>query len=106
MALEHKIASPSGITRLPTLLKLAATYIGTDFPFGTANKYVSSVQNIKHVVGCVLGPPYSIHPDPSVTGGKWTTYLDLWLVGGVSVDMFGQDSTYYGQPGVTAAPCQ
>jgi LCP family protein required for cell wall assembly len=106
MALEHKIASPSGITRLPTLLKLAATYIGTDFPLGTANKYVSSVQNIKHIVGCVLGPPYSIHPDTSVTGGKWTTYLDLRLVGGVSLDMFGQDSTYYGQPGVTAAPCQ
>jgi hypothetical protein len=41
-----------------------------------------------------------------VTGGKWTTYLDLRLVGGVSLDMFGQDSTYYGQPGVTAAPCQ
>ena len=73
MALEHKIASPSGITRLPNLLNLAGSYISTDFPLSTANKYVSSVQNIKHIVGCVLGPPCSIRPDTSVTGRKWTT---------------------------------
>jgi hypothetical protein len=53
----------------------------------------------------VLGPPYSYHPDTSVTGGTWTSRLDLARVANLSVAFFGADSSYYGLPGVVAAGC-
>lgn len=48
---------------------------------------------------------YSYHPDTSSTGGTWTSRLDMARVANLSVEMFGQDSRYYGQPGVVPAAC-
>ena len=84
---------------------MAGKVIETDFPLSTARDYVTYVQNISSIQNCVLGPPYSVHPDTSTTGGKWTTYLDMTLLAGLSIDMFGQDSRYYGS-GIPPAPCQ
>lgn len=105
VALEKKVVSPSGLARLPKLLSMAGKVIETDFPLSTARDYVTYAQNISGIQDCVLGPPYSIHPDTSTTGGKWTTYLDMTLLAGLSIDMFGQDSRYYGS-GIPPAPCQ
>ena len=105
LALEHKIVSPSGLSRLTTLLSLAGRTIATDFPLKTARNYVSAAQHVSGIEGCVLGPPYSYHPDTSSTGGTWTSRLDMARVANLSVEMFGQDSSYYGQPGVVAAAC-
>jgi hypothetical protein len=106
IALEHKLTSPDMLTALPTLLSLAGKYIATDFPLKTARNYVKVGQNLSSIQNCVLGPPYSYHPNSSLTGGSWTSRLNLALVANLSVQMFGQDSAYYGQIGVKATPCQ
>ncbi|MGA3030006.1 MAG: LCP family protein [Candidatus Limnocylindrales bacterium] len=105
VALEHKVVSPAGLGQLGTLLSLAGKTIGTDFPLSKARDYVSAAQRVSSIESCVLGPPYSYHPDTSTTGGTWTSRLDMARVANLSVEMFGKDSRYYGQPGVVPAPC-
>jgi LCP family protein required for cell wall assembly len=105
VAIEKKVLSPSGLSRLTTLLNLAGSAIATDFPLKTARNYVSAVQHVTTIDSCVLGPPYSWMPPMSTTGGTWTSRLDLYRVANLSVEFFGQDSLYYGQSGVEAAPC-
>jgi LCP family protein required for cell wall assembly len=106
-ALAKKIASPSGIGRLPKLLSLASKIIETNFPLNTAKDYVSLIQAIGsgNITNCVLGPPYDYHPASQLTKGDWTSRLKLSLVSGLSVDLFGSDSRYYGMEGVVPAGC-
>jgi len=106
VALERKMLTPAVLPRLGTLISLAGQDIATDFPLETARDYVPDIQGITTVSQCVLGPPYSVHPDMSLTGGTWTSQLDLDLVGGLSVFYFGRDSHYYGLPGIEPADCQ
>jgi hypothetical protein len=42
----------------------------------------------------VLGPPYSVHPPTSETGGVWILRLDMARLAGLSVELFGEDSRY------------
>jgi LCP family protein required for cell wall assembly len=102
--LEVSITSPAMVPNLPTLLALASDNISTNFPLKSARNYVKLGQRVK-VDGCVLGPPYSWHPDTDSTGGMWTSRLDLNQVAGLSVYFFGPDSAYYGQPGVSPVRC-
>ncbi len=105
-ALEKKVASPGVLPNLSNLISLAGQVIATDFPLQNARDYVPFAQNVTSISNCVLGPPYSYHPDTSTTGGTWTSRLDMALVANVSVGLFGSESAYYGLPGVVAAPCQ
>ena len=106
-ALAKKIASPSGIGRLPKLLSLASKIIQTNFPLNTAKDYVTLIRQIGSgdITNCVLGPPYDYHPATNLTKGAWTSRLMIPLVAGLSVQLFGSDSTYYGMEGVVPAPC-
>jgi hypothetical protein len=54
----------------------------------------------------VLSPPYGWHPDSSKTRRTWTSRLDLARIADLSVGLFGQDSLYYGQPGVKPSACE
>jgi polyisoprenyl-teichoic acid--peptidoglycan teichoic acid transferase len=105
VAIERKATSPAGLLHLGTLLSLTGETIATDFPLSTARTYVSLAQHVSRIESCVLGPPYSSHPDTATTGGTWTSRLDLARVANLSVEMFGEDSRYYGQPGVASAVC-
>jgi len=106
IALEKKIAQPSMLPKLGSLLALAGKSIATNFPLNTAKDYVSIAQNLSGVSHCVLGPPYNYHPDSSLTGGSWTSRLLLDKVATLSVYYFGSDSLYAGKPGVSPAACQ
>jgi LCP family protein required for cell wall assembly len=106
VALEKKVASPSILPNIANLISLAGKVIATDFPLDTARDYVSAAQHVTSISNCVLGPPYSYHPDTSTTGGTWTSRLDMALVANLSVGLFGSESSYYGLPGVVPSACQ
>lgn len=106
-ALAKKIASPSGIGRLPNLLSLASKIVQTNFPLKTAKDYAALIRQVgtDDITKCVLGPPYDYHPAASLSRGAWTSRLKLSRVAGLSVELFGTDSRYYGMEGVVPAPC-
>jgi polyisoprenyl-teichoic acid--peptidoglycan teichoic acid transferase len=105
IALARKVVTPEVVLQLGTLLNLAGTTVATDFPMKYARNFVSAFRRVQNPYECVLGPPYSFHPDTSTTGGTWTSRLDLARVANLSVYLFGHESTYYGQAGVVPAPC-
>jgi LCP family protein required for cell wall assembly len=105
VALKQKVTSPSVLPNLGRLLSLAGKYIATDFPLSTARDYVAAVQHVTVVEKCVLAPPYSYHPPTGSTGGYWTSQLDMTRVARLSVELFGQDSRYYGRYGVEPEAC-
>jgi LCP family protein required for cell wall assembly len=107
-ALAKRIASPAGIGRLPKLLSLGSKIIQTNFPLNTAKNFVTTIRLIGagDITNCVLGPPYSYHPAATLTKGAWTARLKLPTVAGLSVELFGTDSRYYGMQGIVPAPCQ
>jgi LCP family protein required for cell wall assembly len=106
VALEKKVASPAMLPKLSTLLALIGQSVATNFPLNTARNYTSVAENLGSISTCVLGPPYSYHPDMSLSGGYWTTRLLLDRVANLSVALFGTDSLYYGKPGVTPQSCR
>jgi LCP family protein required for cell wall assembly len=106
IALEKKMSTPAMLPKLGSLLALAGKSIATNFPLGTAKNYVYAAEHISSISQCVLGPPYNYHPASSLTGGTWTSRLKLNVVANLSVELFGTDSRYYGQPGVVPGPCQ
>ena len=105
VALARKVVTPEIVPELPQLLSLAGTTIATDFPMKYARNFVSAFRRVGTPTQCVLGPPYSYHPDSSTTGGTWTSRLDIDRVAGLSVYLFGSESLYYNRPGVVPAPC-
>jgi LCP family protein required for cell wall assembly len=105
VALARKVASASAVPQLPALLSLAATTLSTDFPLKYARNFVSAFRRVGTPTECVLGPPYSYHPDSSTTGGSWTSRLDINRVANLSVYLFGSESLYVNRPGVVPAPC-
>jgi LCP family protein required for cell wall assembly len=104
-ALARKVVTPEVVPQLPELLSLAGTTIATDFPMKNARNFVTAFRRVAAPTQCVLGPPYSYHPDSSTTGGSWTSRLDMDRVAGLSVYLFGRESLYYDMPGVVPAPC-
>lgn len=105
IAVEKKVASPAVLPNLGNLISLAGKVIATDFPLENARDYVSAAQKVTSISTCVLGPPYSYHPETSTTGGTWTSRLDMARVANLSVALFGSESSYYGLPGVVPADC-
>jgi len=105
IALARKVVTPEVVPQLPDLLSLAGTTIATDFPMKYARNFVTAFRRVGTPTQCVLGPPYSYHPDTSTTGGTWTSRLDIDRVAGLSVYLFGRESLYYARPGVVPAPC-
>ena len=107
IALEQKLATPEGLTHLSDLLALAGQSIKTNFPLKTVKSYISIAQSLgpNSISKCVLGPPYSYHPDMSLTKGVWTSRLKLYKVASLSWLYFGKDSRYYGMEGISPQPC-
>ena len=97
VALLHKMASPSQILKLPSLIKLLGASVVTNFPANRLADYISMGLNVPsgNITQVVLGPPYTI------TGTSTTNAANCLLndkVAALSVQLFGPDSLWYGQP--------
>ena len=103
IALRKELTRPSMLPKVPALLKAAAQTVRTDFPQARAADMVSLVRGINDaaIQRYVLGPPYSVHPPNSSTGGFYTLKLNMDRVAKLSVKLFGTDSRYYQAPAVT-----
>jgi len=99
VSLGRKLSSPAMLVELPKFLDLAGDTIRTDFPLDNARGLAEFAQTVppEAITKCVLGPPYSWHPDSSETRGLWTSRLNMNLVAELSVSLYGQDSAYYGK---------
>jgi LCP family protein required for cell wall assembly len=106
IALEQKLTSADGIGYFADVLAVAGKTVQTNFPMKNAKNYVALAKHVgANVTQCVLGPPYSYHPDTSLTGGAWTSRLKMYKVAQLSAYLFGTDSRFYGMDGITPAPC-
>jgi LCP family protein required for cell wall assembly len=95
--LLHKMAQPSQILALPNLISTLGSSIATDFPSNQVADYVADGQSLPSgsIKQLVLGPPYSI-PVPYDPYYRYCLLNDK--VAALSIDWFGQDSTWYGKP--------
>jgi LCP family protein required for cell wall assembly len=97
IALLHKMASPSQILALPSLLKTLGASVETDFPANIVADYIALGQDVpsENITQVVLGPPYT------VTGTSNSNAANCLLndkVAALSVQLFGTDSLWYGKP--------
>jgi LCP family protein required for cell wall assembly len=98
VALERKLAGPGMVLQLPDIMKLAGSMIRTNFPASQVADMVALSQDIPadNITNVVLGPPYSLGnsvPESS----RWVSCLKLDKVAELSVELFGEDSRYFGK---------
>jgi LCP family protein required for cell wall assembly len=97
VALLHKMAQPSEILKLPSLISTLGASVTTDFPADKVGDFVALGQDVPsaNISQVVLGPPYTI------TGISTVNAANCLLndkVAALSVQLFGKDSLWSGQP--------
>ena len=97
VALERKMASPNMIGQLQTVMQTVASSVKSNFPAGRVADMVALGDQIpaENITSKVLGPPWS---DTGI-GAKYhtsTSCLRLDKIAGLSVQLFGSNSRYYG----------
>jgi LCP family protein required for cell wall assembly len=97
IALLHKMAQPSQILTLPSLLKTLGASVETDFPPNKVADYVAVGQDVPsaNITQVVLGPPYTITGTSNVNAANCLLNAK---VAALSVQLFGADSLWYGKP--------
>jgi anionic cell wall polymer biosynthesis LytR-Cps2A-Psr (LCP) family protein len=96
IALQRKLTDPAMIPHLPGILSDAEDTVRTNFPADRLNEMLEIGQaldgdNIRRVV---LGPPFAIHPPTEETGGIYILRLDMDRLAKLSIELFGDDSSY------------
>ena len=96
LALRDKLVSPAMLPKLPTLLQVAGQTIRTNIPADLVQQLVDLARGVDKtkVQQVVLGPPYSVHPPSSATGGQYILQLDPGPLAKISIQLFGSDSRY------------
>jgi LCP family protein required for cell wall assembly len=96
LALARKLATPAMLPKIPQLVGLAGNTLRTNFPSDRVSEMLTLAEGIDtaSVTQVVLGPPYSIHPPSSQTGGVYTLQLDMAKLAALSTQIFGADSAY------------
>jgi LCP family protein required for cell wall assembly len=99
VALLRKMADPSALLQLPTLISKLASSVSTDFPAERVADYVAIGQDIPkdNINQVVLGPPYTIVNSGGSSTAATTCLLNA-RVAELSVSLFGSDSLWYGKP--------
>ena len=97
VALLHKMAQPSEILKLPSLVSTLGASVTTDFPADKVADFVAQGQGVPstNITQVVLGPPYTITGISNVNAANC---LLNDKVAALSIQLFGTDSLWYGQP--------
>ncbi len=96
VSLSKKLATPGMLPSIPQLIGVAGDTLRTNFPSDRVSEMLRLVQGIDStsVTQVVLGPPYSVHPPDSETGGIYTLRLRMDKLAAESIKLFGSDSAY------------
>jgi LCP family protein required for cell wall assembly len=96
LALRDKLTSPDMLPKIPTLLQVAGQTIRTNIPADLVGELVGLAKTVDKtkVQQIVLGPPYAVHPNSSLTGGTYILQFDPVQLAKVSIQLFGTDSRY------------
>jgi len=96
LALRDKLIKPEMITKIPSILNVAAETISTNFPPDRIGEMVDLATKTTQaeITQVVLGPPYALHPPNETTGGTYTLKLDMARMAKLSRKIFGDDSRY------------
>jgi LCP family protein required for cell wall assembly len=100
VSLLHRMAQPSQLLNLPTIISTLGSNIATNFPAQSVADYVGFGQNVPsgNFNQVVLGPPtYTILNVNHVDSASTTCLLND-KVAALSIQLFGKDSTWYGKP--------
>lgn len=105
VSLEHKMASPDMLFKLPDFMQTVAATMRTNYPAGQVADMVAFGQSIpkENISQVVLGPPYS-DTNTSGTTKIWTSCLRLDKIAPLSVQLFGTDSRYSGMTQKNVCP--
>lgn len=105
VALQRKLTDPAMIPHLPGILSDAEDTVRTNFPAERLNEMLEIGQALddKNIRRVVLGPPYALHPPTDETGGIYILRLEMDRLAALSVELFGDDSSY-ASAGAPAAP--
>ena len=96
VALRAKLAAPDMIPRLPAILGVAGDTVRTNLPTDNLEQFIGLARSVdtSTIKRYVLGPPISLHPPDSTTGGVYTLSLQMDRMAKLSVQLFGSDSRY------------
>lgn len=96
VALQRKLTDPAMIPNLPGILKDAEGTVRTNFPSDRLSEMLAIGQSLddENIRRVVLGPPYAVNPPPAETGGIYMLRLEMDRVAKLSIELFGNDSTY------------
>jgi LCP family protein required for cell wall assembly len=98
LALRAKLTDPVMLPKIPEVLELASAMIRTNFPPDRIDEMLSLAGGVDDatVARYVLRPPtYSEHPPTNTTGGTYILRLHLAEVAKLSIQLFGEESSYY-----------
>lgn len=96
VALRAKLTSPGMLPKLPSIIQVAGDTVRTNLPTDRLDQFISLARNVdtSTIQRYVLGPPYSIHPPTSSTGGIYELRLQMDRMARLSIKLFGNDSRY------------
>jgi anionic cell wall polymer biosynthesis LytR-Cps2A-Psr (LCP) family protein len=97
LALREQLTQPDMLPQIPDLLDAAGDTIRTNFPSDRVGEMVDLAQRIDTdtVTQVVLGPrTYATVPPTSETGGIYELRLNMDAVARLSIQIFGDASTY------------
>jgi polyisoprenyl-teichoic acid--peptidoglycan teichoic acid transferase len=102
VALEHKLADPTMLPKLPRLLDDATRTITTSFPADRLKEMLDLGRAIDDadITRKVLGPPYALR---DFNAADYRLVIDAKKLAALSITLFGDDSAY-ATPAASAAP--
>jgi hypothetical protein len=99
------MSSPAMFAKIPQLMETLGSSVRTNFPAGQVADMVARGADIpsSSITQVVLGPPYS-DLGTGAEQGVSTTCLRLDKIAALSVELFGDDSRYFGKTQPNTCP--
>ncbi len=96
VALRARLTDPALLPRLPEIIEAGSNTLRTNFPRERLQEMLAvgrAMEDEEGIRRVVLGPPYAKNP-PAGTPGGYQLVLDMDRLAKLSIDLFGDDSSY------------